>query len=167
MQLATILPKDFDFYGFGEADKSSFKINTKGRTRQTLWSAGQPVKPDANLYGQQPSSKIFSTIFSKNFSRFFQNIFQDFFKKFFKIFSKTFLRLFQNIFQDFSKRNFKIFSTIFRTFEQPFLLGIHEDGTSFGIVLINSNALEIEFISKNNEYSLWDVLIGVRKKYRL
>ena len=55
MQFSTKLPAKYDFYGLGEADKAKFKLETKKRSRMTIWAAGQPVKPDANLYGQHVS----------------------------------------------------------------------------------------------------------------
>ena len=55
MQFSTKLPEKYDFYGLGEADKAKFKLETQKRTRMTIWAAGQPVKPDANLYGQHVS----------------------------------------------------------------------------------------------------------------
>ena len=88
IQISTLLPEGYDFYGFGEADKArvrnlsgvpmdnsfrldrihpdrfltmdkaTFKRDIISRSRQTIWSAGQPVKPDANLYGTVHSSKV-------------------------------------------------------------------------------------------------------------
>lgn len=55
MQFSTKLPAKYDFYGLGEADKAQFKLETQKRTRMTIWAAGQPVKPNANLYGQHVS----------------------------------------------------------------------------------------------------------------
>ena len=51
MQISTLLPDGYDVYGFGETERDSFKLDTKERKRHTIWSAGQPVKRDANLYG--------------------------------------------------------------------------------------------------------------------
>ena len=65
MQFSTKLPAKYDFYGLGEADKTKFKLETQKRTRMTIWAAGQPVKPDANLYGQQVS--IFIEYFKVEF----------------------------------------------------------------------------------------------------
>ena len=52
MQISTLLPDGYDVYGFGETERDSFKLDTKERKRHTIWSAGQPVKRDANLYGE-------------------------------------------------------------------------------------------------------------------
>ena len=57
MQFTTKLPDKYDFYGLGELDKTKFKLETHKRNRMTIWAAGQPVKLDANLYGQQVSKQ--------------------------------------------------------------------------------------------------------------
>ena len=54
LQMSTLLPEGYDFYGLGETDKATFRRDVENRSRQTIWSAGQPVVQGSNLYGHQP-----------------------------------------------------------------------------------------------------------------
>ena len=84
MQINTEIPEGYQIYGFGEKDQYDEQgefgfVSGRGRKRLTIWSAGQPVKSNANLYGHQ-----------------------------------------------------------------TLLLGVGPEGHSFGVFLLNSNAMEVE-----------------------
>ena len=84
-KVSTKVPAGYTLYGFGEKHTLEFgwSVAPGERKRKTIWSAGQPVIPDANLYGHQ-----------------------------------------------------------------TFSLGISASGRSYGIWLLNSNALEVEIFDQ-------------------
>lgn len=53
MQINTAIPLNYDLYGMGEKDKATFRYDLDIRHRMTIWSVGQNVKENANLYGHQ------------------------------------------------------------------------------------------------------------------
>ena len=81
MQINTVIPSDYHLYGMGEKDKNTFSYDLSTRQRMTIWSAGQPVKENANLYGHQVHSicrHIFRHIF-RHILRHFLDIFRQIF----------------------------------------------------------------------------------------